>query len=113
MTQTQVADISTEACTVAHSYDGEREIPADTVVLVTSRVSDDRLFRRLATEDPNEMAGREVHRLGDCVVPRHTSESVFDGRTLALELARSPSDASAFLREHSTSGRHLYGGATA
>ena len=113
ITQTQVADISTEACTVAHSYDGEREIPADTVVLVTSRVSDDRLFRRLATEAPNEMAEREVHRLGDSVVPRHTSESVFDGRRLALELARSPSDASAFLREHSTSGRHLYGGATA
>src|SRR5205823_3735635 len=52
-------------------------IAADAVVLVTQRVSRDRLYHELDGTLPR------VHRIGDCVAPRILAEVVFDGHRLA------------------------------
>ena len=54
-------------------------IAADGVVLVTQRISDDRLWRALP-DIPR------VYRIGDCVAPRLIADAIFDGHRLAREL---------------------------
>jgi electron transfer flavoprotein alpha subunit len=69
------------------------EIQADGVVLVTQRVSDDRLWREL-----EGLPG--LHRIGDCVAPRLIADAVFDGHRLARELeSDDPGQALPYLRE--------------
>jgi dimethylamine/trimethylamine dehydrogenase len=55
-------------------------IAADAVVLVTQRVSRDRLYHELDGTLPR------VHRIGDCVAPRILAEVVFDGHRMAREI---------------------------
>src|SRR3954447_15038898 len=55
-------------------------IAADAVVLVTQRVSRDRLYHELDGPLPR------VHRIGDCVAPRILAEVVFDAHRLAREI---------------------------
>ncbi|HVI19188.1 MAG TPA: FAD-dependent oxidoreductase, partial [Gaiellales bacterium] len=52
-------------------------IAADAVVLVTQRVSCDRLYHELDGTLPR------VYRIGDCVAPRIIAEVVFDGHRMA------------------------------
>lgn len=61
---------------------------ADGIVLVTQRVSDDRLYRELTADgDASAKAGIEaVYRIGDCVAPKMISEAIFDGHRLAREI---------------------------
>jgi dimethylamine/trimethylamine dehydrogenase len=57
------------------------EIECDAVVLVTQRVSDERLFLDLRA------GGREgLHRIGDCVAPRLLADAIWDGHRLAREI---------------------------
>jgi dimethylamine/trimethylamine dehydrogenase len=68
---------------------GERsELEADTVVLVTQRLSDDALYRELAADAAAlEAEGVEaVYRIGDCVSPRLVADAIFDGHRLAREI---------------------------
>ena len=68
-------------------------IAADGVVLVTQRVSDDRLWRALP-DIPR------VYRIGDCVAPRLIADAIFDGHRLARELeTEDPREALPYLRE--------------
>ena len=63
-------------------------MPCDTVVLVTRRVSEDRLYRELL-ERPGDWSEAEisaVHRIGDAVAPRLAADSIFDGQRLAREI---------------------------
>jgi dimethylamine/trimethylamine dehydrogenase len=57
------------------------EIECDAVVLVTQRVSDERLFLDLRA------AGLEgLYRIGDCVAPRLLADAIWDGHRLAREI---------------------------
>jgi dimethylamine/trimethylamine dehydrogenase len=68
---------------------GERdELVVDGVVLVTQRISDDRLYHELTAEhDGLASAGiQAVYRIGDCVAPRSIADCIFDGHRLAREI---------------------------
>jgi dimethylamine/trimethylamine dehydrogenase len=64
------------------------ELDADAIVLVTQRLSDDRLYRELAADaDALAAEGVEaVYRIGDCVAPRLVADAVFDGHRLGREI---------------------------
>jgi dimethylamine/trimethylamine dehydrogenase len=77
-------------------------LAADSVVLVTQRLSNDALYRELeADPDALEREGVEaVYRAGDCVAPRLIADCVFDGHRLARELdSPSPQTPLPFIRE--------------
>jgi dimethylamine/trimethylamine dehydrogenase len=77
-------------------------LPATGLVLVTQQASDDQLFHELSA-DPEALRAAgvtAVHRVGDSVAPRMTSEAVFDAHRLARELdSENPSVPLPFLRE--------------
>jgi dimethylamine/trimethylamine dehydrogenase len=57
------------------------ELEGDAVVLVTQRVSDERLFLELRA------AGLDaLYRIGDCVAPRLLADAIWDGHRLAREI---------------------------
>ena len=64
------------------------ELEADSVVLVTQRLSNDALYLELAQD--LEALGAEgisaLYRIGDCVAPRIIAEASFDGHRLAREI---------------------------
>lgn len=68
--------------------DEERVVDADTVVLVTQRISDDALYRELAAdEDALAAAGiKGLYQIGDCLLPSLIAEAVFSGHRLAREI---------------------------
>jgi dimethylamine/trimethylamine dehydrogenase len=77
-------------------------LPAGGLVLVTQQTSDDRLFHELSADAEALRAAGVValHRVGDAVAPRMTSEAVFDAHRLARELdGADPSVPLPFLRE--------------
>jgi dimethylamine/trimethylamine dehydrogenase len=81
-------------------------LPAAGLVLVTQQESDDRLFHELSADpEARRAAGvTGLHRVGDAVAPRMTSEAVFDAHRLARELdGDDPSVPRPFLRERATS----------
>ncbi|MGC8470959.1 MAG: hypothetical protein ACP5PM_01515 [Acidimicrobiales bacterium] len=64
------------------------EIRAGSVVVVTQRVSDSCSWEELSA-DPAALADAAIaglYRIGDAVAPRMTSEAVFDGHRLAMEI---------------------------
>jgi dimethylamine/trimethylamine dehydrogenase len=75
---------------------------ADTVVLVTQRVSYDEVYRTLEP-DPEALAAEGVmgvFRAGDCVQPRLIADAIFDGHRLAREIdSDDPAAALPFNRE--------------
>jgi dimethylamine/trimethylamine dehydrogenase len=63
------------------------ELRCDAVILVTSRASNDSLFRALSARRA-EWAGQEIqdiYRIGDCHAPRQSLNAIFDGHRLARE----------------------------
>jgi dimethylamine/trimethylamine dehydrogenase len=77
-------------------------LPADSVVLVTQRLSNDGLYRELrADPEALEREGIEaVYRIGDCVAPRLIADCVFDGHRLAREIdSADPATPLPFIRE--------------
>ena len=84
--------------------DDERTWDAESVVLVTHRVSD-RLYRDLS--DAREDLAREgvggLYRAGDCVEPRLIADAIFDGHRLAREIdTEDPAQFRPLLRENVT-----------
>ena len=57
------------------------EIECDAVVLVTQRVSDERLFLGLRPSGLDAL-----YRVGDCVAPRLLADAIWDGHRLAREI---------------------------
>lgn len=77
-------------------------LPAGGLVLVTQQTSDDQLFHELSAdvEALRDAGVVALHRVGDAVAPRMTSEAVFDAHRLARELdSTDPSVPLPFLRE--------------
>jgi dimethylamine/trimethylamine dehydrogenase len=64
------------------------ELEADAVVLVTQRVSHERLYLDLAGDRAAlAAAGIEgVYRVGDCVAPRLLADAIWDGHRLGREI---------------------------
>ncbi len=82
-------------------------LAADSVVLVTQRLSNDALYRELkADPEALEREGIEgVYRVGDCVAPRLIADCVFDGHRLAREIdSPNPQAALPFIRERRLAG---------
>jgi dimethylamine/trimethylamine dehydrogenase len=83
-------------------FDEPFECPADGVVLVTQRRSNDAIYHALrAGADALRAEGIEaVYRIGDCVSPRLIADAVFDGHRLAREIdSDDPAVPLAFRRE--------------
>lgn len=80
---------------------------ADAVVLVTQRVSNDKLYKALKA-DPESLHANGItglYRIGDCVVPRLIAEAIFDGHRLAREIdTANPAVALPFIRENRVLG---------
>lgn len=78
------------------------DLPADGVVLVTQRTSEDALYKELAA-DPGSLTANGVtglYRIGDCVAPRIPAEAIFDGHRLAREIdSKDPSIPLPYRRE--------------
>ena len=83
------------------------DLPADGVVLVTQRLSDDALYRELEA-DREALAGEGIeglYRIGDCDAPRLIADCVFDGHRLAREIdSPDPAVPLPFIRERRLAG---------
>jgi len=100
-TETQATAIQPGALD-ATRYGAETTISAETVVLVTSRKSEDALLRALRDRIADASAGNisAVYGIGDCIAPRLLSDCVFDGHRLAREIdGTDPSRPLPFARE--------------
>ena len=104
-----VTRIGEGAVTGCHAYgpDEPLEWAADSVVLVTQRVSNDVLYRELA-RDEDALRGNGIqglYRIGDCVVPRLIADAIFDGHRLGREIdSDDPATPRLFIREHRVLG---------
>ena len=63
-------------------------IEADALVVVTQRMSDDRLFSEVVAAREEASGGdvKAVYRIGDCVAPRLLADAIFDGHRLGREI---------------------------
>ena len=70
------------------------EIEANSIVLVTQRLSNDALYHELVDQRERfaDSGIEQVYRIGDCVAPRLISEAVFDGHRLGREIDSSDPD---------------------
>lgn len=77
------------------------ELPADSLVSVTSRVPNDELALTLdgMTDAANQAGIVSVNSIGDCLAPSTIAAAVYAGHRYAREFDRPPSDAAAFRRE--------------
>jgi dimethylamine/trimethylamine dehydrogenase len=86
------------------------EVAAESVVLVTHRLSNEELYLDLCSHESALRAeGIEaVYRIGDCVAPRIIAEAIFDGHRLAREIdSESPGIPLPYRRERPQAGRSL------
>ncbi len=74
--------------TGADEFGEQVELGADSVVLVTQRLSDDALYHELQSDGSvlGEAGIEAVYRVGDCVAPRIPADAIFDGHRLAREI---------------------------
>ena len=66
---------------LADQFGDETVLPADSLVVVNQRVSDDALYRQLRAAGVGD-----VWRIGDCVAPRPLGFAVADGHRLGREI---------------------------
>jgi dimethylamine/trimethylamine dehydrogenase len=76
---------------------------AESVVLITQRVSSDSLYRDLKSDletlEREGIAG--LYRIGDCLEPRQVADCIFDGHRLAREIdSDDPASPRPFVREN-------------
>lgn len=75
----------------------------DSILLVTSRVPNDAIYRALKNDRASlEQKGIEaVYRIGDCFTPRlYVADAIFDGHRLAREIdSENPAEALPYMRE--------------
>lgn len=75
-------------CIIKSRGAADREIEADTVVLVTTRVSNDSLYREIKARSAEfpDLGITGVFAIGDCVAPRMIGDAIFDGHRLGREI---------------------------
>ena len=83
-----IRSVTPDGATGTDEYGEPVELGCDSIVLVTQRSSESALWRELSADPAGAArAGiRGLYRIGDCVAPRMTSEAVFDGHRLAMEI---------------------------
>ena len=92
-TGTSLSEIQSGGALVECIYtEREEEIPAPTVVLVTSRVPQDDLYFSLRDEI-------QIDRIGDCVAPGTIATAVYSGHRFAREMDTAAPIGLPFLRE--------------
>ncbi|MFG0286260.1 MAG: FAD-dependent oxidoreductase [Phycisphaerales bacterium JB039] len=100
--QHKLAEIGSNAVKLACIYtDRIDEREAGSVVMVTSRLPKDALYRELAS-DPDRLAQagiKSLARIGDCLAPGTIAAAVWSGHRAARELELPESDAVPFKRE--------------
>ncbi len=98
-----LAGMSNDSLTLACSYSGRKsEIPCGQLLLVTSRMPQDALWRELyVQEEQRKDAGiKSISRIGDCLAPGLIAAACYSGHALAR--AAENGDAVAPLREDMT-----------
>jgi len=93
------------------SGDESTVIPCDTLILVTSRVPNDGLYRGLKdASDRWEDAGiKDVFSIGDAVHARAISDAIFDGQRLGREFdTEDPAHPLPFIRERQVWGHETF-----
>jgi len=92
-TGTELSEIQSGGVLAECVYTGRtQEIPASTVVLVTSRVPQDDLFHSLRDDI-------DIERIGDCLAPGTIATAVYSGHRYAREMDEDVPDGLPFLRE--------------
>lgn len=100
-----ISEISNGSVTGFNGLEPEakRTWPVDSVLLVTSRVPNDEIYRALKKEPAQmEQAGIEaLYRVGDCFSPRlYVADAIFDGHRLGREIdTDNPAEALPYKRE--------------
>ena len=98
----ELAAISATEVSIEHVASGRgRATPCASVVLVTSRQSNDALYHELVADRAAlEAAGiASVTRIGDCLAPSTIAAAVYAGHRLAREIDSPPPEGVPFLRE--------------
>ena len=86
-------------------------LECDTVVLCTSRRSNDELWRALkaGNETWSDNGIKGIFRAGDCLAPRYLADAIFDGHRVARELdSPDPQRPRAVIRERQIWGNETY-----
>jgi dimethylamine/trimethylamine dehydrogenase len=95
----------------AHDEFGETfELEAEAVVLVTQRLSNERLYLDLKADEQalRDEGVEAVYRIGDCVAPRLIAEAIFDGHRLAREIdSENPAVPLPYKRERAVSEERI------
>ena len=97
-----LAAIRPDGVEIEHVASGRgRALACASVVLVTSRTSNDALYHELAADqDALAAAGiTSLTRIGDCLAPSTIAAAVYAGHRLAREIDSPPPDGVPFLRE--------------
>jgi dimethylamine/trimethylamine dehydrogenase len=88
LTSVRLDEITESECRVSGRAAAGKRFEVDNVILVTSRVSDDSIYRELRSRQA-ELTSRGItalYAIGDCVAPRLIGECIFDGHRLAREI---------------------------
>ena len=83
-TETRVVGVSRDGLSCLDPTERAFELAVDATVLVTQRISDDRLYLELMAGSLGDV--ESLHRTGDCVAPRLIADAIFDGHRLAREI---------------------------
>lgn len=84
----RLLSIGIDKCQVGMRYGQVGMMSPDHIILVTSRIPNDSLYRSLKS-DPARLTAAGIsglYAIGDCVSPRVTAEAIFDGHRLAREI---------------------------
>jgi 2,4-dienoyl-CoA reductase (NADPH2) len=81
LTKIAVKEITDDGVVITSKTEGERLIPADTVVIAAGYRSSRELVDRVSANN-----GREVYQIGDCVEPRNIMYAVREGYEIGLKI---------------------------
>ncbi|HZS48829.1 MAG TPA: FAD-dependent oxidoreductase [Blastocatellia bacterium] len=81
ITNISVKEITDNGVVITSKKEGERLIPADTVIIAAGYRSSRELVERIANNN-----GREVYQIGDCVEPRNIMYAVREGYEVGLKI---------------------------
>jgi dimethylamine/trimethylamine dehydrogenase len=82
--ESRVVAVSPDGLSCLDPTERPFELAVDATVLVTQRLSDDRLYLELMARSLGDI--ESLHRTGDCVAPRLIADAIFDGHRLAREI---------------------------
>jgi dimethylamine/trimethylamine dehydrogenase len=95
VTGNRLEQISSEGVVLGCTYSGNtKTIEAASIVMVTSRLPQDKLFLELESEQDGRDSGqfKTLKPIGDCHGPATIAAAVYEGHLFARELGEEPSD---------------------